>query len=109
MIRTSPNWPRPTGIGAPAPGFGVGGALSPTMPIVNDDLPFDLPWDEGRTPSEFSAAAFGSDPAGSPAGYRPPGSFPGPSAGAGGRSAGAAGSFAGPDERSAGVARPPLP
>jgi uncharacterized protein (DUF1015 family) len=30
------------------------------MPIVNDDLPFDLPWPEGRTPAEFSARAFGS-------------------------------------------------
>jgi uncharacterized protein (DUF1015 family) len=30
------------------------------MPIVDDDLPFDLPWGEGRTPSEFSARAFGS-------------------------------------------------
>jgi uncharacterized protein (DUF1015 family) len=30
------------------------------MPIVNQDLPFDLPWAEGRTPAEFSARAFGS-------------------------------------------------
>jgi uncharacterized protein (DUF1015 family) len=30
------------------------------MPIVNDDLPFGLPWAEGRTPAEFSAQAFGS-------------------------------------------------
>ncbi|HEU5157144.1 MAG TPA: DUF1015 domain-containing protein [Streptosporangiaceae bacterium] len=30
------------------------------MPIVNDDLPFDLPWAEGRTPAEFSARAFGA-------------------------------------------------
>jgi uncharacterized protein (DUF1015 family) len=28
--------------------------------MVNDDLPFDLPWPEGRTPAEFSARAFGS-------------------------------------------------
>jgi uncharacterized protein (DUF1015 family) len=34
------------------------------MPIVNDDLPFDLPWAEGRTPAEFSARAFGSDSSG---------------------------------------------
>lgn len=33
------------------------------MPIVNDDLPFELPWAEGRTPAEFSAEAFGSDAA----------------------------------------------
>src|SRR3954451_20327315 len=33
------------------------------MPIVNDDLPFDLPWPEGRTPAEFSARAFGGDAA----------------------------------------------
>jgi uncharacterized protein (DUF1015 family) len=33
------------------------------MPIVNDDLPLDLPWAEGRTPQEFSARAFGSDSA----------------------------------------------
>ncbi|HEY7483496.1 MAG TPA: DUF1015 domain-containing protein [Streptosporangiaceae bacterium] len=33
------------------------------MPIVNDDLLFDLPWGEGRTPPEFSATAFGSDSA----------------------------------------------
>jgi uncharacterized protein (DUF1015 family) len=33
------------------------------MPIVNGDLPFDLPWPEGRTPAEFSAQAFGSDAA----------------------------------------------
>src|SRR5918992_4576405 len=30
------------------------------MSIVNDDLPFGLPWHEGRTPAEFSARAFGS-------------------------------------------------
>ncbi|HZB29054.1 MAG TPA: DUF1015 domain-containing protein [Streptosporangiaceae bacterium] len=30
------------------------------MSIVNDDLPFGLPWPEGRTPAEFSARAFGS-------------------------------------------------
>jgi uncharacterized protein (DUF1015 family) len=34
------------------------------MPIVDDDLPFDLPWGEGRTPSEFSALAFGAVSAG---------------------------------------------
>jgi uncharacterized protein (DUF1015 family) len=32
------------------------------MPIVNDDLPFGLPWPEGHTPAEFSARAFGSEP-----------------------------------------------
>src|SRR5262245_14356961 len=56
----SPTRPAPRA----APGAGRPARTVAYMPIVNDDLPFGLPWAEGRTPAEFSAQAFGSGSAG---------------------------------------------